>query len=106
MSLRGYWRTLIVRIACKPAIRITKLTTSASTGRLMKRSVKDFMRLLGHSERSEAESKNPAALPWSYATGSLDFARDDNGQFSFVLRALSLASRIDWVRIYLRVRRE
>src|SRR6266436_2504901 len=45
MSLRGYWRTLIVRIACKPAIRITKLTTSASTGRLMKRSVKDFMSL-------------------------------------------------------------
>src|SRR5437763_944846 len=43
MSLRGYWRTLIVRIACKPAIRITKLTTNASTGRLMKRSVNDFM---------------------------------------------------------------
>src|SRR5437762_5107774 len=45
MSLRGYWRTLIVRIACKPAMRTTKLTTSASTGRLMKRSVKDFMLL-------------------------------------------------------------
>src|SRR5882724_8887344 len=63
MSLRGYWRTLIVRIACKPAIRITKLTTSASTGRLMKRSVKDFMSLF---------------------------------------RSL----RIDWLRIYLRVRRQ
>src|SRR5438046_3277539 len=43
ISLRGYWRTLIVFIACKPAMRITKLTTSASTGRLMKRSVNDFM---------------------------------------------------------------
>src|SRR6266853_5321352 len=43
MSLRGYWRTLIVFIACKPAMRMTKLTTIASTGRLMKRSVKDFM---------------------------------------------------------------
>src|ERR1043166_6889544 len=63
MSLRGYWRTLIVRIACKPAIRITKLTTSASTGRLMKRSVKDFMSL----------------FEWL---------------------------RIDWVRIYLRIRRQ
>src|SRR2546423_9405994 len=43
MSLRGYWRTLIVFIACRPAMRMTKLTTIASTGRLMKRSVKDFM---------------------------------------------------------------
>src|SRR5438876_3980457 len=47
MSLRGYWRTLIVFIACKPAMRMTKLTTIASTGRLMKRSVKDFMSILG-----------------------------------------------------------
>src|SRR5437016_2084810 len=46
MSLRGYWRTLIVLIACKPAMRMTKLTTIASTGRLMKRSVNDFMSLL------------------------------------------------------------
>src|SRR3979411_1257444 len=47
MSLRGYWRTLIVFIACKPAMRMTKLTTIASTGRLMKRSVKDVMPILG-----------------------------------------------------------
>src|SRR6266481_9582375 len=47
MSLRGYWRTLIVFIACKPAMRMTKLTTIANTGRLMKRSVKDFMSILG-----------------------------------------------------------
>src|ERR1700731_2863602 len=43
ISLRGYCRTLIVFIACKPAMRMTKLTTIASTGRLMKRSVNDFM---------------------------------------------------------------
>src|SRR5207237_8498363 len=43
MSLRGYWRTLIVFIAGNPAMRITKLTTIASTGRLMKRSVNDDM---------------------------------------------------------------
>src|SRR5438477_7827780 len=43
MSLRGYWRTLMVFIACNPAMRITKLTTNASTGRRMKRSVNDFM---------------------------------------------------------------
>src|SRR6266850_3028477 len=47
ISLRGYCRTLIVFIACKPAMRMTKLTTIASTGRLMKRSVKDFMSILG-----------------------------------------------------------
>src|SRR5262249_46047510 len=45
MSLRGYCRTLIVFIACNPAMRMTKLTTSARTGRLMKRSVNDFIEL-------------------------------------------------------------
>src|SRR5688572_22758467 len=39
MSLRGYWRTESDRIDCNPAIRITRLTTTARTGRLMKRSV-------------------------------------------------------------------
>src|SRR5450631_2402887 len=46
ISLRGYWRTLIVFIACNPAMRITKLITNASTGRLIKRSVNDFMSIL------------------------------------------------------------
>src|SRR5947199_10437068 len=45
ISLRGYWRILIVFIACNPAMRMTKLTTIASTGRLMNRSVKDFIAL-------------------------------------------------------------
>ena len=39
MSLRGYCRTLSERIDCSPAIRMTRLTTIASTGRRMKRSV-------------------------------------------------------------------
>src|SRR5215813_5745781 len=39
MSLRGYWRTLRERIDWSPAIRITRLTTIARTGRLTKRSV-------------------------------------------------------------------
>src|SRR5205807_1564581 len=56
MSLRGYWRTLrppspviegkrMGRSAFDPAMRITKLTTSARTGRRMKRSVNDFIDL-------------------------------------------------------------
>src|SRR5688500_16718576 len=39
MSLRGYCRTLSERIPYRPAIRITRLTTTASTGRRMKMSV-------------------------------------------------------------------
>src|SRR2546422_10510509 len=38
-SLRGYWRTLSDRIACTPAMTMSRLTTMASTGRRMKRSV-------------------------------------------------------------------
>src|SRR5438093_5320526 len=38
-SLRGYWRTLSDRAACRPAMTIRRLTTMARTGRLMKRSV-------------------------------------------------------------------
>src|SRR5512142_918061 len=41
-SLRGYCRTLSERIACTPAITISRLTTMAMTGRRMKRSVKDM----------------------------------------------------------------
>src|SRR5512140_226787 len=38
-SLRGYCRTLSVRIACTPAMMTIRLTTIAMTGRRMKRSV-------------------------------------------------------------------
>src|SRR5207245_8396957 len=47
MSLSRYWRTLIFFISSKPKIIKTKLTTIASTGRFMKRSVKDFMSIFG-----------------------------------------------------------
>src|SRR5712692_903900 len=43
MSLRGYCRTLSERIDCRPAIRITRLTTIERTGRLTNRSV-NFIR--------------------------------------------------------------
>src|SRR5687767_10801645 len=39
MSLRGYWRTLSARMDCSPAMRMTRLTTMARTGRLTKMSV-------------------------------------------------------------------
>src|SRR5580704_12792192 len=39
-SLRGYCRTLMLRIAWNPAIKIIRLTTVATTGRLINRSVK------------------------------------------------------------------
>src|SRR3974390_1041836 len=42
MSERGYWRTLSERIAWIPAIRMTRFTTTARTGRFTNRSV-NFM---------------------------------------------------------------
>src|SRR5438034_1800505 len=44
LSSFGYWRTFSDRIAWNPAMRITRLTTMARTGRLMKVSV-SFMAL-------------------------------------------------------------
>src|SRR6266567_7120226 len=51
MSLRGYWRTLSERMACNPAIRITRLTTIARTGRLINRSVNFILTVLGFRSR-------------------------------------------------------
>src|SRR5437588_1532756 len=70
ISLRGYWRTLIVFIACNPAMRMTKLTTIASTGRLMNRSVKDFILNVRHSGAERSAFKVPLRDPST-------FARDD-----------------------------
>src|SRR3954469_625585 len=50
-SLRGYWRTSSERIAWMPAIRIRRLTTSATTGRRMKRSVNFMCRSLVYGPR-------------------------------------------------------
>src|SRR3954469_20814423 len=112
MSLRGYCRTFNVFIACNPAMRMTKLTTIASTGRLMKRSVNDVISLtIGHSEWSKAQSPNPVASRESYSTGPLDFDRDDIGSdffrlSSFVIRASSFTSRIWRSRVEFRFRRK
>src|SRR5438067_13839776 len=71
ISLRGYWRTLIVFIACNPAMRMTKLTTIASTGRLMNRSVKDFILNVRQSGAERSAFKVPLRDPST-------FARDDD----------------------------
>src|SRR5216117_990913 len=71
ISLRGYCRTFrppkpaslgkrIGNTAFDPAMRITKLTTIASTGRLMKRSVNDFI----------LEIRNPKQIRTGDATPS------------------------------------
>src|SRR5258708_1692131 len=44
-SLCGYCRTVSERMAENPAIKITRLTTMARTGRRMNKSVKDFISL-------------------------------------------------------------
>src|SRR5262249_11858397 len=46
MSLRGNWRTDRDRMAWIPAIRMTRLTTTASTGRRMNRSVNFILAIL------------------------------------------------------------
>src|SRR6187431_345361 len=47
ISLRGYCRTLSARIDCRPAIRMTRLTTIARTGRRTNRSVNFMLTVLG-----------------------------------------------------------
>src|SRR2546426_6017580 len=46
MSLRGYCRTLSARIDCRPAMRMTRLTTIARTGRFTNRSVSLILTVL------------------------------------------------------------
>src|SRR4029079_4303420 len=45
--MRGYWRTLRVRTACRPAMMMSRLTTIASTGRRRKTSVSFMSAVLG-----------------------------------------------------------
>ena len=47
-------------------------------------------RVACHSERTEAESKNPAKLLQSHATGFLDFARNDAGALAVVAATFDL----------------
>jgi error-prone DNA polymerase len=49
--------------------------------------------LFCHSERSEAESRNPVNLSLSMATGSLDFARDD-GEKKSPLTPMTMPERV------------
>ena len=46
-----------------------------------------IFRYRGHPERSEAESKDPAALTGGISAGFLDFARNDMCQCCFVSSA-------------------
>src|ERR1700747_1967799 len=62
MSLRGYCRTLSDRIACNPAIRMTRFTTIASTGRLTNKSV-NFMSASHCSERKKFSSSRFSRFP-------------------------------------------
>src|ERR1035441_3588856 len=83
LSLRGYCRTTRVRIAWTPAIRITRFTTSASTGRRMNRSVKDFMGAPGGSTVGRAGGHVVLRLQvvvfnHSHAVAELEDARTDN----------------------------
>src|SRR6516164_3819852 len=50
-SLRGYCRTLSERMACTPAMTMSRLTTMARTGRRMKRSVNFICSSLLHGLR-------------------------------------------------------
>src|ERR1700730_1810811 len=79
-SLRGYWRTFSDRIACTPAIRISKFTTRAATGRRMKRSV-NFMRgSLVHGLRRHFGARRQTVLdPHGDAVAQLEGAAAHDG---------------------------
>src|SRR5882672_9948373 len=47
LTSRGYWRTFKVRTACAPAMMMSRLTTTASTGRRRKTSVTLMSAVLG-----------------------------------------------------------
>src|SRR4030095_26553 len=77
MSLRGYCRTLSARIDCKPAIRITRLTTIERTGRLTKRSVNRMSIVLGLRRQLVGRlnlvvDENGGAIPQLEYAGSHD----------------------------------
>src|ERR1035441_5923138 len=83
LSLRGYCRTTRVRIAWTPAIRITRFTTSASTGRRMNRSVKDFMgatwgSTVGRAGRHVVLWRQVVVLDHGHAIAELEDAGADN----------------------------
>src|ERR1019366_8211346 len=83
LSLRGYCRTTRLRIAWTPAIRITRFTTRASTGRRMNRSVKDFMDAPGGSTVGRTGGhvvlrRQVVVLDHGHAVAELEDAGADN----------------------------
>src|SRR5881392_2023394 len=104
MSLRGYCRTLMFFIACKPAMRITKLTTNASTGRLMNRSVNDFMAQLvvwSAAIQGAAVYKPPSFSVRRFVNRrSLSYRRDACAS-PFLAR-----SRVGWLWVLLKLGRQ
>src|SRR5579863_6448139 len=64
ISLRGYCRTLSDRTAWRPAIRMTRFTTIASTGRLINKSV-NFMHS-PYSGRTADLDRQPGFLPLTF----------------------------------------
>src|ERR1019366_6877971 len=83
LSLRGYCRTTRVRIAWTPAIRITRFTTRASTGRRMNKSVKDFMgategSTVGRAGRNVVLRRQVVVLDHGHPIAELEDARADN----------------------------
>src|SRR5579863_8588293 len=64
MSLRGYCRTLSERTAWRPAIKMTRFTTIASTGRLINKSV-NFMHSPYPGRRADLD-RQPGFLPLTF----------------------------------------
>src|SRR2546427_17378 len=93
-SLRGYWRTFSDRIAWTPAMTIRRLTTRATTGRRMNRSVNfivgslvyGFRRPLGARSQLVVHHPRPpvAQLEGAAAHDGLSrrHAGDDRGEVS------------------------
>src|SRR6266850_6015717 len=77
MSLRGYCLTLSARIDCRPAMKMTRLTTIARTGRLTKRSVSRILAILRLRSRLVGRlnlivDENGRAVPKLEDTGADD----------------------------------
>src|ERR1035437_547890 len=82
LSLRGYCRTTRVRIAWTPAIKITRFTTRASTGRRMNRSV-NFMEAargstIGRVRRQVVLRRQVVVLDYRHAVAQFEDAGTDN----------------------------
>src|SRR5712671_3392497 len=79
-SLRGYWRTLSERIACTPAITIRRLTTRATTGRRMNRSVNFIGGSFVHGLRRHLGARSQIVLHHdAHAVPQLEGAAADHG---------------------------